>query len=159
MCNNRNWFNEKDVESDEEKSIDLGKLPWERISDGCVNSSTCDNASCDNISLAKQIKLKNLNNSDTNTEVLDEGQNRLSTKWVIASKEGQFRARLLARGFEEKFDIPKDSPTVGKGGLKIFLTITASKFWDVKTTVSFLTRKKLDRDVSLQPPKESIIPA
>lgn len=76
---------------------------------------------------------------------MDEGQTRLSTRWVITSKEGQVRVRLVARGFEEEFDIPRDSPTVGKGGFKIFLTITASKFWDVKTTdikSAFLQGKK-----------------
>lgn len=159
--NNRNWYNVKDVESEEQKSIDLSRLPWERISDECVNSTTCENTSCDNISLAKQNELEKLKNFDTYTEVLDEGQNRLSTRWVITSKEEQVRARLVARGFEEEFDIPRDSPTVGKGGLKIFLTITASKFWDVKTTdikSAFLQGKKLDRDVYLQPPKESITP-
>ena len=37
----------------------------------------------------------------------------------------------------EEFCIPRDSPTVGKGGIKIFLTITASKSWDVKTTLCY----------------------
>lgn len=54
--NNRNWYNVKDVESEEEKSIDLGRLPWERISDESVNSTTCENTSFDNISLAKLEK-------------------------------------------------------------------------------------------------------
>lgn len=56
--NNRNWYNVKDVESEEQKSIDLSRLPWERISDECVNSTTCGNTSCDNISLAKQNELR-----------------------------------------------------------------------------------------------------
>lgn len=116
--NNRNWYNVKDFESEEQKSKDLGRLPWERISNECVNSTTCENTSCDNISLAKQNELEKLKNFDTYTEVMDEGQTRLYTRWVITSKEGQVRARLVAQGFEEEFDIPKDSPTVGKGGLK-----------------------------------------
>lgn len=82
---------------------------------------------------------------------MEEGQTRLSTRWVFTSKEGQVRARLVARGFEEEFNIPRDSPTVEKGGLKIFLTITASKFLDVKTTYikSDFYKENIDRDVYL----------
>lgn len=47
--------------------------------------------------------------------------NRLTTRWVITSKEWHVRAILVAREFEEKFDAPRESPTVRKGGLKIFL--------------------------------------
>ncbi|CAC5381686.1 unnamed protein product [Mytilus coruscus] len=52
----------------------------------------------------------------------------------------------------------RDSPTVGKGMIKIFLSITASMNWIVKTTdikSAFLQGKILDRDVFLKPPPES----
>ena len=44
--NNRNWYNVKDLDSKEEKSLDLGRLPWERIdlnhdNDECVHSASC----------------------------------------------------------------------------------------------------------------------
>lgn len=159
-ANNRHWYNVQDSESREEKSIDLSRLPWERTNqtDENVHSTTCEDKSGDSIHLAKQSELEKLKNFDTYSEEADVGQNRLSTRWVITSKEGQVKARLVARGFEEEFSIPRDSPTVGKGGLKIFLTITASKQWEVKTTdikSAFLQGKQLDRDVYLQPPKES----
>ncbi|CAC5390512.1 unnamed protein product [Mytilus coruscus] len=64
----------------------------------------------------------------------DIGQNALSTRWVITTKDNQTKARLVVRGFEEEFTMQRDSPTVGKGMIKIFLSITASMNWIVKTT-------------------------
>jgi hypothetical protein len=61
--NDRNWYNMQDLDSKEEKSLDLGKLPWKRIedhnhdNDECVHSASYENASCDNVELAKQNEL------------------------------------------------------------------------------------------------------
>ena len=63
----------------------------------------------------------------------------------------------MVRGFED-MEIPKDSPTVGKGGMRMFLSIAALKQWTVKTTdikSAFLQGKTLDRDVYIKPPEES----
>ena len=57
--------------------------------------------------------------------------------------------------------VPKDSPTVGKSTMRIFLAVPASKRWKVKTTdikSAFLQGKELDRDVYIKPPKESETP-
>ena len=43
-----------------------------------------------------------------------------SIRWVITNKDGQTKARLV-RGFEEEFTMPRDSPTVDKGTMRIFL--------------------------------------
>lgn len=59
----------------------------------------------------------------------------------------------MASGFEEQSLIPKDSPTVGKGAIRLFLTDAASKKWLVKTTdikSAFLQGKQLDRDVYIK---------
>jgi hypothetical protein len=44
--NNRNWYNVQDIYSKGEKSLDIGRLPWERIdlnhdNDECVHSASC----------------------------------------------------------------------------------------------------------------------
>ena len=68
------------------------------------------------------------------------------------------KTRFLARGFEEKNLIQRDSPTASKGAMRILLTIAASKQWVIKTTdikSAFLQGKELNRNVYLKPPKES----
>ena len=90
------------------------------------------------------------------------GQKTLSTRWVITNKDGNTKARLVVRGFEEQdLEIPKDSPTVGKGAMRMFLSIAALEQWTVKTTdikSAFLQGKTLDRDIYINPPEESKIP-
>ena len=99
---------------------------------------------------------------DTYQEVTDCGQKPLSTRWVVTNKDGNTKARLVVRGFEEKdLEIPRDSPTVGKGAMRLFLSIAAIEEWTVKTTdirSAFLQGKELDRDVYIRPPKESGAP-
>jgi hypothetical protein len=108
---------------------------------------------------AKLEELEKLKEFETYEEIKDNGLFQpISTRWVMTTKDGKTKARLVARGFEEKVFIPKDSPTVGKGALRIFLSIAASKNWKVKTTdikSAFLQGKQLERDVYIRPPKES----
>ena len=40
----------------------------------------------------------------------------------------------MVRGFEEEFNMPKDSPIVGKGTMRIFLAIVSIQNWTAKTT-------------------------
>ena len=64
----------------------------------------------------------------------------------------------MARGFEEDMVVQRDSPTVGKGAMRIFIGITASKGWRIKTTdikSAFLQGRELDREVFLKPPHEA----
>ena len=89
---------------------------------------------------------------DTDEEVADEGQPTVSTRLVITEKEGEVKARFLARGFEEKNLKQRDSPTASKGAMRILLTIAASKQWVIKTTdikSAFLQGKELNRNVYL----------
>ena len=89
-----------------------------------VHITDTDNSST---KTAKQAELQKLRQFETYDEVKDMGQSTISRKWVITNKDGNTRARLVARGFEEHSLIPKDSPTVGKGAIRIFLTLAASK--------------------------------
>ena len=89
---------------------------------------------------------------NTYEEVKDEGQTSISTRWLITNKEGGVIARLVARGFEGKSFIPKDSPTVhvGKGFMRVFLVVASNKNWKIKTTdvkSAFLEGNELEQEV------------
>ena len=56
----------------------------------------------------------------------DNRQDVISTKRVITEKNGETMARPVARGIDEDFPLQRDSPTVGKRVMSIFLTIGES---------------------------------
>ena len=82
---------------------------------------------------AKEKELKKLHQFDTYREVKNDGQPTLATRWVITKKDGKAKARLVVRGFEEDFIMPRDSPTVGKGAMRTILAIAASMKWVIKS--------------------------
>ena len=160
---NKHWYNVQHEVDEEQKSVDLSKVQWKRLDENDKESSVNITGSSvlHDEQIAKQTELQKLNNFDTYEEVENSGQHVLSTRWVITTKNNQTKARLVVRGFEEDFILPRDSPTVGKGSVKIFLAISASMKWTVKTTdikSAFLQGKQLNRDVYLKPPKESGAP-
>ena len=64
----------------------------------------------------------------------DCGQYTLSTRWVIAKNDVKTKSRLVDRGFEEECFMPRDSPAEEGGTMRIFLAISSSNNWIVKTT-------------------------
>ena len=108
--------------------------------------------------VAKIEELKKLEVFNTYKIVEDEGQERITTTWVLTEKGKEIRARLTVRGFQEEGSFPTDSPTVQKHTIKILLSIAATEGWDIKTTdisSAFLQGDKMDRLVFVKPPKES----
>ena len=69
---------------------------------------------------AKLAGLQKLRYFNTYEKVNDCNQNTLSTRWVIANKDEQTKVQLVVWGFEDEFTIPRDSPTVDKGSMRIF---------------------------------------
>ncbi len=107
---------------------------------------------------AKMTELEKLKEFETYDEVTDEGQEYITTTWVLTRKDGQARARLTARGFQELENFPKDSPTLHKFSLRIILIIAAHKGWNIATTdvrSAFLQGNQLERIVFILPPKEA----
>ena len=107
---------------------------------------------------AKQKELDKLKEFDTYEIVEDEGQEYITTLWVITKKGEEMRARLTAKGFQEIQEVAKESPTMHKHTLRIVLAIAATNKWnigasDVKS--AFLQGNQLDRIVLVKPPKES----
>ena len=111
---------------------------------------------------AKVSEIDNWNNNDVYNEVLDEGQNTISVKWVVTEKlkDGNsiIKARLVARGFEENTEtINTYSPTCHKESFRLALAIIAANNWkchSIDIKAAFLQGHKIDRDIYLKPPKE-----
>ena len=170
------WWNMKNIETGHERAEDLStKLFVERIVDE-------DSTNQDNIVYVVQIpryrhhekvcleaKNKEIESWDefaVYEEVVDEGQTRLDTHWVLTEKvvEGKtiIKARLTIRGDQEDAEnIRSDSPTVRKGNIKIFAAVAAKEGWEICTsdvTCAFLQGAKLERDVFVLPPRERRVP-
>ena len=58
----------------------------------------------------------------------------ISTRWVCTEKDGNVKARLVARGFEdEELKERVDSPTCSKSNLRLVVAIAASKEWRINS--------------------------
>ncbi len=107
---------------------------------------------------AKHDELNKLKAFDTYDIVDDEGQERITTTWVLTEKGSEVRARLTARGFQEETDFPTDSPTVQKQSIRLLSAMAATEKWTIYTTdisSAFLQGSKMDREVFVKPPKEA----
>ena len=110
---------------------------------------------------AKMEELSKLQAFNTYNIVEDEGQDRITTTWVLTEKGSEKRARLTARGFQEDGEFPTDSPTVQKHSMKLILSIATTEGWDISTTditSAFLQGSQMDREVYVKPPKEANMP-
>lgn len=134
--------------------------------DSCTEEEVMITSADDSLELeeAKQKELQSWDKNKVYVQVPDQGQPKISTRWIYTSKNSQtFKARLVARGFQDKDaeNLRNDSPTCSKEGLRVALAIMASNHWvcksmDIKT--AFLQSKKLERQVYLNPPKEANVP-
>ena len=79
---------------------------------------------------AKKRELAAFDEFGVYEEVQDKGQEALSSRWVLTDKstekEKKVKARLVARGFEEKVKVQADSPTGSKETLHMLLTVAAT---------------------------------
>ena len=110
---------------------------------------------------AKDKEMAGWHENETYIEVDDEGQRRISTMWILAEKTIDFekgiKARLVARGNQEKANIQADSPTGSKDSLFLVLALGSMHGWRPKTSDvknAFLQGQRIDRDVFLEPPKD-----
>ena len=71
---------------------------------------------------AKKVELEKLKSFRVYQEVDDEGEERISTTWVLWNEGDEACARTVARGYEEDKELSKDSPTVAKSTIRILLT-------------------------------------
>ncbi len=174
---NRAWFNVRDENTQEIKSInfDTGVTAWEILDTTANSESVADrevenptvfiSSSCQQsheVDRAKDVELENWKTFCVYEEIVDCGQPRMSTRWVVTEKRRDdavlVKARLVVRGFEEKEPIQSDSPTAGKDTLRIVLSLSSTMTWKLNTIdikAAFLQGKEIDRDIYLQPPVEA----
>ena len=143
-----------DTSSSTETSVDTSSS-IETFYGGCVDDPVYDTA--------KQEEIEKWKHFETFLEVPDEGQTSISTRWVCTRKikggQVRYKARLVARGFEEKTQhLKKDSPTCAKESLRFSLTVISCKNWklhslDVKS--AFLQGAQMEREVFIRPPVEA----
>ena len=108
--------------------------------------------------MAKKTELEKLKHYNIYEEVCDNGQPRISTRFVMTKKGDQVRARLVARGYEEDTYTQSDSPTVSKAAMRTCLTIASAKNWSICSTdirSAFLQSRQLIREVFITPPREA----
>ena len=113
---------------------------------------------------AKQRELTSWRQEEVYKEVPNEGQKTISTRWVITTKviNGVMstKARLVARGFEEKEEqiIRSDSPTCLRESVRLFFSIAISCGFDIGSIdikCAFLQGYSIDRDIFIKPPREA----
>ena len=107
---------------------------------------------------AKDKEIAKMKEFNVFEEVPDDGEKKISTRWVFTRKDdGELKARLVARGFEEELLKPTDSPTVSKFIIRILLGLAAAPTWKLKSIdvkSAFLQSDEIDREVYISPPKE-----
>lgn len=153
-----------------------GVLEWKENKARPINKDEATSSDEENImisssnhdlEMARENELQSWVENKVYTQVPDQGQCKISTRWVYTNKNVNgkqiYKARLVARGFQERDagNIRNDSPTCSKESLRIALAIMASNHWvcksmDIKT--AFLQSKELDRLIYLHPPKEAKVP-
>ncbi len=162
------WYN-VELDSGEKFATDMANQEFKRVNEEHQIMLTLshellavlvpkERQNSDDAIQAKFNELEKLKEFDTYKVVKDEGQERITTTWVLTEKGTEMRARLTARGFQETGDIPKDSPTMHKASLRLVLTLAAAFGWQIETTdikSAFLQGNDLDRIVFVKPPKEA----
>ena len=110
---------------------------------------------------AKEKEIQNLEENDVFELVEDKGQTAVSCRWVYQEKQNtdgskRLKARLVARGFEEKLtDKRVDSPTCSRQSLRFALIIATTMNWELHVldiSSAFLQGNRLSRTVYVRPP-------
>jgi len=116
---------------------------------------------------AKQKELQHFKDYKVYKTVPDLGQPRISSGWIVTRKEIEgkpgVKARLVCHGnqaslMEETVDQRSDSPTVKKSSVRLMIFLAAQYGWKIETrdvTAAFLQADDLEREIYVQPPKES----
>ena len=142
-------------------SVDLGKdvLQFEIVPD---EEEVLVVYSSEEVIRSKEVEIENWISNKVFTEVIDEGQDTLSVRWVTTEKikdgKPKLKSRLVARGFEENTaQLSKHSPTCSKEAVRLTISIAGANGWicntiDVKS--AYLQGKTIEREVYLRPPPE-----
>ena len=111
---------------------------------------------------AKEKELRSLIKNDVFEEVDFDAQKTISTRWVFTEKivndKRVVKARLVARGFEEKdLSLRTDSPTCSKYALRLVMVSAVTHKWTINSldiASAFLQGNPIEREIYLRPPAE-----
>ena len=146
--------------------IDISRVEWKEVPSD-TQETFCSFAYLSHVDKqtldAKNAELENWKREDVYTNVDDQGQAAMSSRWVITPKLMDnvlsTKARLVARGFEEDSNnLRTDSPTCMRESLKLTLCIAISNGWAINSIdikAAFLQGLPISREVFLRPPKEA----
>ena len=163
LSKHKNVVNLHEIGKEKPSKIDWKDVVWWREvgeTEHIFTLSVLDEQG-ENIIEAKQKELKNLKENDVFECVNDEGQQAVSCRWVYTEKENpdgstRVKARLVARGFEEKMVNKKvDSPTCSRQGLRLGLIAAICMKWELHVmdiSSAFLQGNTLKRTVYVRPP-------
>ena len=160
---NAKWFNVYDPADEDTK---LFSVNWDEVLEWChVDEEQClavRSVKDPAIVEARYEELQRWKDFDLYEEVEDEGQFFITVQWVDTQKfvnnNRVVKARLVARGFQERDPIQKDSPTALRESVRFLLMFAVSTnltihSLDVKS--AFLQGDSIERTVFLKPPKEA----
>ena len=112
---------------------------------------------------AKEKEVENIKDYAVFEEIEDDGQERITSRWVITKKtawDGQkqdYKAQLVARGFQETIEPQSDSPTALRESGKLFYSVAANEGFELRSIdirAAFLQSHKIDREVFVEPPSD-----
>ena len=152
----KSFYNIKNEGDREPVTVDFDAVEsWQKCNED-VNLVT--GPAKDNILQAKLSEIQNWKNFNVFTEIDNNRQIKISTRWVITTKGPNIKARLVSKGFQEQHNYPIDSPNVSKSTLRIMLSLSTMFKWTCKTTdvkAAFLHSHATDREIYLEPSPES----
>ena len=159
---NKHCINLHDTTEGTNKCVDFKKkvTAWElkETAEHIMYGSKIDHPK---VTEAKQQELAKWVENNVYTEVENQNQKCVTTRWVYTEKGDKIKARLVARGFEETHnsDFRKDSPTCTKPAFRLALSILNSNGWKIHcldVAAAFLQGQPIDREVFLKPPPEAM---
>ena len=161
-----NWINVQIIGKDDPSSVNCDDIVWWREVENNTEEVLVLTAvqECEQkIVNAKQVELQSLIDHNVFDWVENTGQKAVSAKWILHSKEisdgtKKVKARLVARGFEEKLaDKRVESPTCSRQRLRLTFAIAASMEWELHAmdiSSAFLQGNELQRTVYVRPPTD-----
>ena len=152
-----NRYNLEKQDKSAEFNVDLGQVKWTRWRPGDRTSDTEEslvvmNGVQEEVQMniipfhmhgnqecvqAKKDEVKKIAEEFKAVKVVDDvGQFKISSRFVLWHKKHsdgrvQVRARLVARGYEERDEVPSDSPTMDQTTLKLVLAIANSRDMEI----------------------------
>ena len=157
----KNWYNVQYLSPDEVAgttgSLNLQETDYEVLPAHTVLLA-CERP--DPFSEEKLEELTNWKHFDVYDEVPFCGEPLVTTRWVCTEKEGVRKARLVARGFEDRDldSLIKESPTCSRDSLRTILAIYPTLEWEAGSLdikAAFLQGSDLTRQVFIKPPREA----